>query len=85
MTFTTNPLPLDGGRSLLAVFWADVDTRGTGEVWHRVNNDSLLFERANPAIRTAFPYQVPFSATRMYIFTWDKVGYFTRKINLVSI
>ena len=83
ITFTTDPLPLDGDRSLLAVFWADVDTRGTGDVWYRQSTDPLLFDRANTEIRTAFPYQAPFSATLLYIFTWDRVGYFNSTVNQV--
>jgi len=84
ITFTTDPLPLDGGRSLLAVFWGDVDTRGTGNVWYRLSNDPVLFDRANTEIRTAFPYQAPFNATQMYIFTWEGVGYFDSKSDQVS-
>ena len=75
---------MDGGRSLLAVFWADVDTRGTGDIWYHQSTDPLLFDRANTEIRTAFPYQAPFNTTQMYIFTWDRVGYFDSNIDRVS-
>lgn len=65
------------------MFWADVDTRGTGDLWYRLSTDSLLFDRANTEIRTAFPYQPPFNATQMYIATWDGVGYFDSKVDRV--
>jgi len=76
---------LDEDRSFLAVFWADVDTRGTGDLWFRQSTDPLLLDRANTEIRNAFPYQAPFNATQMYIATWDVVGYFDNKVDLVCM
>lgn len=34
-TFSSNPFP-DPGFVMVAPFWADVDTRGTGQVWYKV-------------------------------------------------
>ena len=66
------------------MFWADVDTRGTGDVWYHQSNDAVLFDRANTEIRTAFPYQASFNVTQIYIFTWEEVGYFDRVSAQVS-
>ena len=67
------------------MFWADVDTRGTGDVWYRQSIDPILFDRANTEIRSSFPYQAPFNATQMHIFTWEGVGYFDSRSEGVSV
>ena len=37
--FTPDPFPLSEDLTLIAPFWADVDARGTGTIWHREAND----------------------------------------------
>ena len=71
---------------LIAPFWADVDTRGTGDVWYHNSTDPLLLNRASIDIRNAFPAQAAagFTATDMFIATWDGVGYFNQHTDLVS-
>ena len=83
--FTPNPFPLDGNRMLIAVFWGDVDTRGTGTIWYHGSTDDVLLNRASMDIRNAFPAQADagFTATDLFIATWDRVGYFSRHTDLV--
>ena len=71
---------------LIAAFWGDVDTRGTGTVWYQRSTDNALLNRASMDIRNAFPAQVAagFTATDLFIATWDRVGYFNRRTDLVS-
>ena len=73
---TPDPFPLFGARPLIAPYWADVDTRGTGTVWYRETTDPLLLARAMDEIQTAFISQGSFSPTFLFIATWDRVGYF---------
>lgn len=84
--FTPDPFPLDGDRMLIAPFWGDVDTRGTGSVWYHSSTDPTVLNRASNDIRNAFPVQAAagFTATDIFIATWDMVGYFNQHTNLVS-
>ena len=70
---------------LIAAFWGDVDTRGTGTVWYHRSTDNVLLSRASMDIRNAFPAQADagFTATDLFIATWDRVGYFSQHTDLV--
>ena len=73
-----------GNIGLIAPYWADVDTRGTGTVWYRETTDLLLLARAASDIQAAFISQGSFAPTYLFIATWDRVGYFSRQTDLVS-
>ena len=77
------PFPLGGGRRFVAPFWADVDTTGTGDVWYRQSTSQTLLDKANMQIMNAFPLQPQFTATNLFIATWDRVGYFDSRSNRV--
>ena len=81
--FTPTPFPLPGDFQLIAPYWADVDTRGTGAVWYRMTNDTALLNRAMQQIHTAFIDQSGFSPNFLFITTWEAVGYFSHKTDLV--
>ena len=68
------PSPLSGDLQLIAPYWADVDTRGTGSVWYRQTTDTQLLARARDEIRAAFINQGSFNPTSLFIATWDHVG-----------
>ena len=59
----------------MAVYWADVDTRGTGNVSYRESRDTDLLQRTSGYIKRAFP-TLTFSPTYIFIATWDHVGFF---------
>ena len=77
------------GDGLLGVFWADVDTTGTGNVYyHQSEPDSKqsVFDRINLIINMAFnQQQTQFSAKEFLIATWDEVGYFNSRVDRVKI
>ena len=79
-----NSFPLDG-RKFVAPFWADADTTNTGDVWYRETTTQDLLDKANMQIKQAFPLQIPFTATHLFVATWDEVGYFDRKRDKVII
>ena len=87
--FTPIAFPLAGEFTLIAPYWADVDTRGFGpannDVWYRNTSDPVLLSRARDEIQLAFLDQHAFSPTLLFIATWDQVGYFERKTNRVSV
>ena len=85
--FTSDPFPLNGTLQLIAAFWADVDTRGTGTVWYREVNDarSPLLAITTGLLQNAFPSQPIFTPTSLFIATWDRVGYFNRRTDKVAM
>ena len=48
-------LPLNGTDKIIAPYWADVDTRGTGQVFYRQTTDPSLLARATSE-KSSFSY-----------------------------
>ena len=85
--FTPDPFPISG-RFLIAPFWADVDTRGTGEIYFKETTDGDLLNKANDVIQDATHQAAGlsrFEPSWMLIATWYKVGYFSSHTDQVSI
>ena len=82
-SFTPDSFPLGDGRQIIAPFWGDVDTLGTGTVWYRETNDPVLLARARGEIQAAFVSQMSFEPTSLFIATWDRVGYYDSRTDLV--
>ena len=78
-SFTPQAFPLSGNLQLIAPYWADVDTRGTGTVWYRETTNPQLLTRARDEIQAAFIDQAGFSPTSLFIATWDHVGYYNQR------
>ena len=76
-------LPLNGTDKIIAPYWADVDTRGTGQVFYRQTTDPSLLARATTEIRAAFSNSQNVAITNLLIVTWDNVGYYYRKSDKV--
>ena len=71
---------------VVAIYQADVDTRGTGSVWYRTTADSTLRAKASNDIRSLTGTIV--SPQWLFIATWDHVGYYsygTDKVELSQI
>ena len=78
---------------MIAPFWADVDTRGSGtppagvakedvgKVWYREEFSSELLEKAGQEIREAFIDASDFVPTSLFIATWRNVGYYEKRID----
>ena len=62
---------------MIAPFYDDVDTRGTGNVWYRISSDASLLTKAKQDI-------LNFSPLWLFIATWDHVGYYNSHIDKVS-
>ena len=82
---TPRSLPLTGTEKIIAPYWADVDTRGTGDIYYRQTTDPSLLARATSEIKAAFPDSLDLTITNMFIATWDRVGYYYRNTNKVSL
>ena len=83
--YTLAPLPLPDNFQLIAPYWADVDTRGTGAVWYRMTTDTELLMRTRQWVQTAFIDQSKFSPTSLFIATWEAVGYYSNHTDLVRV
>ncbi len=70
---------------LIAPYWGDVDTRGVGNVWFRESVEVEDLNRARDDIRQAYMEARRFNPRSVFIATWEDVGYFSSKIDKVSI
>ena len=81
--YTPRPFPIQGN-PMIAPFFADVDTRGTGKVWYRATNDSALLAKAVKDIPSIIAGP-NFNPLWLFIATWDHVGYYETNTDKVSI
>ena len=72
--YTPLPFPIQGN-PMIAPFFADVDTRGTGKVWYRTTNDSALLAIVVKDIQSSLEGS-DFTPLWLFIATWDHVGYY---------
>ena len=79
--YTPSSLPLDV-TNFIAPYWCDVDTTGTGQVYYRQTNDSILLDRAANDIQSA-SLSDSVVITNLFIVTWNAVGYFQRNTDKV--
>ena len=80
---TPRPLPLSGSHQIIAPYWADVDTRGTGQIFYRQSTDTGLLARASREIQSALSLTQDVELINLLIATWDGVGYYSRNTNKV--
>jgi len=75
--FTPDAFPLAGDRRLVAAFWADVDTRqNQGRVYYRETTDSAILQRATDDVRRSFVKLTRFTATWVFVASWNRVTYY---------
>ncbi|VDI06757.1 Hypothetical predicted protein, partial [Mytilus galloprovincialis] len=74
--YTPESFPFQRNASVIATYWADVDTKTVGDVWYRETSNPTLLGRASSDIRTSFPQQPKFNASWIFITTWDDVAFF---------
>lgn len=76
-TFFNVPFPLD--YPALAAFYANVDLRGSGQVYYREDRDQRTLAHANGLVSRFYPrYQGRFTATSVFVATWHRVGYYKK-------
>ena len=84
--YTPEQFPLNDSVPIIAPYWADVDTRGTGNVWYRLTTDPEIILRVRNEIAVAFPQlSTSFIAQEVVVAAWDRVGYYDSQTNLVII
>ena len=70
--------------SFIAPYWADVDIRGTGEVFYRQSTNSNLLARASREIENGLALTQSIEIEHLLIVTWNAVGYYYRNTDKVS-
>ena len=70
---------------VIAPYWSDVDTRGTGQIFYRQSTDPSLLARASNEIEAAYSFPRNVAITHLFIVTWDAVGYYSRRIDKVLL
>ena len=80
---TPHSFPLRGNYKIIAPYWADVDTRGTGDIYYRQSTDPSLLARATSEIREAIPESQNITIENLLIATWYKVGYYNQNSDKV--
>ena len=81
--WTARLLPLNRTQ-FIAPYWADFDSRGTGQIYYRQTKNPTLLARATKEIRAAFPLSHNVIITNLFIVTWDAVGYYPNRIDKVN-
>ena len=77
--------PLSATVKIIAPYWTDVITRGTGQIFYRQSTDPSLLAVASSEINAAYSFSRNVTITRLFIATWNAVGYSAYIIFKVSI
>ena len=70
---------------IIAVFYADVDSRGSGQITYRTTSDPDLLKRVQNDLKLGFPGARRFQPIEVFIATWNEVGYYEEKSNKVML
>ncbi|XP_026133415.1 uncharacterized protein LOC113112189 [Carassius auratus] len=70
--------PAYSTKDIIAPLWADINNNNEGTISYRQVTDALLLNRASRDINKYFP-NINFSASWVFIATWDKVPYYINK------
>lgn len=76
-SFYNVPFPLD--YPALAAFYANVDLRGSGQVYYRETRDPRVAAQATALVGRFYPrLRGRFAAAAVFVATWHRVGYYKR-------
>ncbi|XP_077089441.1 alpha-tectorin-like isoform X1 [Siphateles boraxobius] len=75
-SWTPYQFPSYGGRDIIAPFWTDIDNRGNGVISYRQYTSGSVLTEATQDVNQYFP-DLSFSATWVFVATWDRVAYFS--------
>lgn len=76
-TFYNVPFPLD--YPALAAFYANVDLRGSGQVYYREARDARTAAMATALVGRFYPrLGGRFAAAAVFVATWHEVGYYKK-------
>lgn len=78
LTYHHTDLSEQREKTIIAPFWADVDTSKGGEVWYRVSKHPSDLKYATKNVRLSFQENINFESKWALVATWHKVGYYGR-------
>lgn len=79
---TYTPFAFPSAREIIAPYFGDVDTRGTGSLHYSERTGATDLADASSIINTAFGGS--FAASSAFVSTWDAVGYYGSHTDLVN-
>ena len=68
----------------MAPFYANVDIRGTGEVFYRVRSNNHVMGQVDELIRSLCQYEMGYRSSNIIVATWSQVGHWNRGTSKVS-
>ncbi|XP_014350371.1 alpha-tectorin, partial [Latimeria chalumnae] len=74
--FTPEAFPLLGSNPFIAPFWADAHNGIRGDIYYRQTSNPEILQRASRDIRRYFRDQTFFSASWIFIATWNRVTFY---------
>uniref|UniRef100_A0A8B9JEZ0 Si:ch73-329n5.2 n=1 Tax=Astyanax mexicanus TaxID=7994 RepID=A0A8B9JEZ0_ASTMX len=75
-SYSPYQFPANGGRDIIAPYWTDIDNRGNGVISYQQYSSGDVLTQATQDINQYFP-QIHFSATWVFVATWDRVAYYS--------
>lgn len=83
--FRKDPFPIQN-YTFIAPFYSDVYPRDSGPVKYsdQVIKDNDALKNASQQIQEAFPEHKDFFPEYLIVATWDRVGYYDQKFDMVS-
>ncbi|XP_065116700.1 sushi, nidogen and EGF-like domain-containing protein 1 [Paramisgurnus dabryanus] len=73
--FIPNSLPSNGSEDVIAALWTDIDISQNGNISYQEYTTGSVLTQATQDINQYFP-DLSFTATCVFVVTWDKVAYF---------
>ncbi|XP_028597597.2 alpha-tectorin-like, partial [Podarcis muralis] len=73
--YTPKAIPMVDGKAFVAPYWADANIILGGHVYYRQTQKPELLRNVTRDINNYFP-EISFTATWLFIATWDRVAYF---------
>ena len=67
---------MSGSDKIIAPYWGDADTRGTGQIFYRQITNTSLLDRVSRQLQTTYYLSPNVTITNLFIATWDAVGYY---------
>ena len=77
--YTPAPFSLRDNRRLISPSWGDMDTRNGGTALYRESIDPVLLDRATKDVRRGLIDHKKFSASWIFMTTWDRVVFYGAK------
>lgn len=82
-TSTNLPFPLD--YPAMAAFYANIDLRGSGQVFYRESADPRILSQATALVGQSYPrFRGRYAATAVFVATWYQVGYYKKNADRVN-